>query len=298
MISNKEYNIIILTIMSLTTINNSSLVIPESKDQDFVANGKLENGNLWYIVFDGHGTNKVINGLKELDLCSIMSTHAPCDIIEEKVREMGDTFNSGATMSIVIISPSAIKCYWRGDSTIKIWEDNILIFESADHNSSSVPEMERMKRMGINTVSANNLKIIDEKTITVVPSPYFIIDVKTDGLIEGLFGERRPRNDQVNMTNCLGHNGRTGGFASINRTNMKEDKEYCVIAASDGVWDVMAPRENLSIYSNAADVASLARTRWRQPWTYEYPGYEPEITTMPEGDDIGVAMWKGKITRE
>lgn len=280
--------------MSLTTINNSSLVIPESKDQDFVANGKLENGNLWYIVFDGHGTNKVIDGLKKLELCSIMSTHDPCDIIEKKVREMGDTFNSGATMSIVIISPTAIKCYWRGDSAIKIWEDNLLIFESADHNSSSIPEMERMKRMRINTVSANSPKIIDEKTITVVPSPYFIVDRKRDDL----YGISRVLNDQINMTNCLGHNERTGGFASINRTNMKENKEYCVIAASDGVWDVMAPRENLSIYSNASEVASLARTRWRQQWTYEYPGYEPEITTMPEGDDIGVSMWKGKIMRE
>lgn len=278
--------------MSFITINDSTQVIPEKKDQDFVAHGKLNNGDLWYVVFDGHGKSTVINEIKELDYCSIMNAKRPFEIIEQKVDELGDTFNSGTTLAMVIVSIKTIKCYWRGDSTIKIWENGNLIFESKDHNRHNTSEMKRIESMGIETEYVNCPKIIDENTITVVQEPYFIVEKKisTD---KDYFS---PRYDKVNMTNCLGHNGKTGGFTCINRTNMKCDREYCVIAASDGLWDVMAPGENLSTFHNALDVAQHARKRWRQSWNYVYPGYDPIITTMPEGDDIGVAMWKGKIS--
>lgn len=273
--------------MALTTINTSILETSCGKGQDFVAQGKKSNGESWYVVLDGHGTDKVINALRKLDYLTIMDSKDPASIIDKYVKNMGDTFKSGSTMSIVIISPYKISCYWRGDSTIKIWGDGVEVFASENHNSNNPSEVERMEMMGITTVDSWAPKIIDDKTLTMVSVPYYILHTTTNDNGGILY-------DPLNMTNAMGHNGKTGGEISQAHIDLIPGKNYCMVAATDGLWDVLYDGDEIYKYGNAMDLTELATRRWKQEWRYVYPGSSDQITRIPKGDDIGIAFWKGE----
>lgn len=276
--------------MTITTYENTTHYIAADKGQDFVVRGKLSNGSLWYAVFDGHGTDQVIDELRKVDFNTVMETKNPAKVIEDIVSNLGDTFRSGATMSIVIISPTTISCYWRGDSTIMVWGDNAEVFTSENHNSTSTSEMDRITSIGKEIIYAWAPKIIDKYTMTMVKSPYFVLDSRENNL-----DPSKPLRDMLNMTNSLGHNNNTQGAISEHHINLIPGVNYCMIAASDGLWDIVAPQDNLLMFRNACDIVDFAHHRWKQQWTYVYPGYEPKITKLPRVDDIGVAMWRGTI---
>ena len=95
------------------------------KGQDFVTFGKI--GNFKYIVVaDGHGGNKTIFLLKQLNWVSILSSDNFADLIFAEITALGNTFTDGATLTIVKIfdGPDAhIDVYWDGDSSAKIYKD-------------------------------------------------------------------------------------------------------------------------------------------------------------------------------
>lgn len=274
--------------MALITDNTSILETPSIKGQDFVAQGKRQNGDLWYVVFDGHGKNKVIDALRNLDYLTIMESYEPANIISKQVKELGDTFKSGATMSIIIITTAKIECYWCGDSTIKIWKDNVEVFASKNHNYTNPDEVRRMCELGYKTVDDWTITVIDDKTLTMERAPYYIIET-----IENDCGQIL--HDTLNMTSALGHNGKTGDMISHAEILLEEGASYDMVAATDGLWDMVHPGDNINMYRDAMDVTDFAKARWTQEWCYRFPGYPDQMTKMNDQmDDIGVAVWKGR----
>lgn len=274
--------------MALITNNTSILETASAKGQDFVAQGKRQNGDLWYLVIDGHGRNTVIDALRTLDYLTIMESLNPANIIKQKVNELGDTFKSGATMSIVIISPEKMNCYWCGDSTIKIWEKGKNIFTSKNHNSTNPEEVNRIETLGFEQVDDWSIEVLDDKTLTMVSTPYYILDSR-------LGDNGRYLQDTVNMTNVLGHNEKTGSVISHAEISLKEGVDYDMVIATDGLWDMVHPGDNIDMFKDALDITEFAKKRWTQEWCYRFPGHPDQISSMNDQmDDIGVAVWKGR----
>tara|TARA_Y100000817_G_C16844000_1_gene539259 strand:- start:1001 stop:1828 length:828 start_codon:yes stop_codon:yes gene_type:complete len=269
--------------MELFTNFSSISEIPDSKNQDMILTGKLSSGNIWYLVADGHGKNVVIDNLRKLDYSTIMENEKPFDTICTKINALPNTFNSGSTLSLVIISNHKISCYWRGDSTIKIWEGKDQIFESANHDDTNEAEMLRLSKLGISTKDGWAPKILSPDTLTMIPKKYFILDIdQSSGKI-----------DQMNMTNCIGHNNKSQGETSEYHFTMKPSVEYTTIVASDGLWDIVAPDDNLPEFNNATSLCDFALDRWYKVWNYEFPGSETVKQTLGGRDDICAALWKG-----
>ena len=269
--------------MEIFTKNSSISERPDVKNQDLIINGKLKNGSIWYLVADGHGKNTVISKLRNLDYCKIMENKDPVEEINKEINSLPNTFNSGSTISIVIISNEKISCYWRGDSTIKIWEDSKKIFESENHDDTNEKEVSRMKDLDVPTIDSWCPKIISTDTLTMIRKKYFVLDVE----------QSTGKVDQVNMTNCIGHNNKSYGKTQEYHITMKPSVEYTTIVASDGLWDIVAPTDNLQDFNEATDICHFALERWNQEWNYEFPGEETVKQKLGGKDDISVALWKG-----
>tara|TARA_Y100000591_G_C21772965_1_gene666599 strand:- start:312 stop:1148 length:837 start_codon:yes stop_codon:yes gene_type:complete len=274
--------------MALFTEHSSTLETPSDKNQDFVSTCKTSNGDLWYMVFDGHGKDTVINYLRKLDFLNIMEKKNPVEEIDSCIKKLDDTFNSGSTMSLVKITPYKISCYWRGDSTIKVWENKNVIFESESHNSSNESEHSRMCLRGIATNDGWAIKVLNETTLTMEPSKYYILEHQIDN-------NGKQKVDALNMTNCLGHNNKTGGHIHEKHIELYPDKSYDVITASDGFWDMTCDKDDVLRYSDAIELTKFVKQRWEQEWIYTFPGSEDRKNTIPGRDDIGIAKWSGNV---
>ena len=275
--------------MELVTDHISILETPSEKGQDFVAQSKRSNGDLWYIVCDGHGSNKVIDHLRTIDLCSIMENENPARLITESVEKLGDTFNSGATMTIVIISPKSIRCLWCGDSTLKIWADGHEIYSTKNHNSDNPEEVKRMQDMNIETNESWCIKVLDDNSLTMEKSNYYLLDsISQDG--------KTKLYDKLNMTSSLGHNGKTGTHIEEATIIMQPGIYYTMVAATDGLWDMVHKDDNINTMVSATELTEFSLRRWCQEWCYKFPGYEDQYTKIQNSkDDIGVATWRGSV---
>jgi serine/threonine protein phosphatase PrpC len=274
--------------MEITSMQSSILETSLGKGQDFVAQGKKTNGDLWYLVMDGHGKNMVIDALRKLNYMNIMENDNPARIINDYVDQMGDTFNSGATLSLSIISPTEIKCYWKGDSTIKIWRDNEEIFVSENHNMHNATEAARMESQSIPTQDSWAPTVLSDTTLTMAKSIYYIFNTI-------LMDNGTHAHDMLNMTNSLGHNGKTGNSISEACIKLSAGAKYEMVMATDGLWDMVHADDKIYTFNDASDLTNFAKHRWKQQWRYVFNGHPDQITRIPQGDDIGIAIWKGII---
>lgn len=273
--------------MSLITKCTGVLETQNESKQDFIIRGKLQNGNLWYAVFDGHGSNKVINAIRALDFLQLMEMKNPAREIETIIRKIPDSFNSGATMSIVIISHENIRCFWKGDSTIKIYKNDEEYITCNNHNNENETEVARVSKLGIVTKHSWRPEIISANKITMVPSPYFMLS----------FNKERGLWDQTNMTNCLGHNNLLGDYIEEKTIPLTSGDEWTVLVASDGFWDIVAPEDTfIQLMNDCGELTDFAKSRWNQDWTYIYPGHPDKITKFGPADDMAIGMWKGGCT--
>ena len=204
-----------------TTITTSELQV--DRKQDFILSGKNSLFE-WIVVADGHGHNVVIDILKGIEWNEILLFDNPIEEIKKLINV--DTHNSGSTISIVKMFLSHIDIFWVGDSTIKIFQDDTLAFESCSHNIDNVHEYKRIKNMDTELVNGWQLKVLDENTITMINSNICIFS----------------NGDRLNMTNALGHNNITGDIVGYKRFNLL-DRDYKLIIASDGFWDMMCDND-------------------------------------------------------
>ena len=267
------------------------------KGQDFVTVGKIDNFK-YIVVADGHGGNKIIWRLRQLNWSSILSSDNFADLIFAEITALGNNISDGATLTIVKIfdGPDAhIDVYWAGDSSAKIYKDGQEIYHTNDHDINNVEEMERMKSMGINMKNCDKLCAKTPDIITQLPSAYFWF---TDIL-------------KLNMTHSIGHNNVTGKFLSHDRIPIERSPDgkspngkslYKVVVGSDGFWDMMCPDDIhfIAEQSNTASIlGNLALTRWNKKWHFIRDAFhgKPAVNALNQklglGDDVSVGCFVG-----
>jgi serine/threonine protein phosphatase PrpC len=287
------------------------------KGQDFVITGKYENENKdesfsWIVVADGHGSSLVIDALRKLQWASLINSNAMETEIFIKMRQLGDTMGSGATLSIVRIYSTYVECYWIGDSLIKIFRNDDEIFYSRPHNFENFNELCRMKTNNVQIETLWVLRPFDPITITLQKDAYFLFRDFTSN-----------RFDKINMTRSLGHSGLTGYKFDYTRIEFKVPEQnvlnndktiYKIVVASDGLWDVFSESvEDHIIISNnetlSNELVDIAYGRWKQDWDFIKPmcasiNYSNinmnmnNIQRFSRTDDIAVCTWVGEIISE
>ena len=273
---------------STSSISVSSAIKQASSSQDFTCHGTSSNSLFTYLVVaDGHGYSPTIDYLRNIPWSTFLET----DNFMEKIIE--DTsklypLKGGSTLSIAIIylenkdSPNRVDCYWIGDSSIKVYENENLIFKSKDHDRDNKEEIKRVSECcnmrGIQREGVWDIKVIDDKNIVSIPSAIFD------------FGE----GGRINFTHSLGHGGKTGNHYAHETIMLDSEKTYKTVLGSDGFWMMTHDGDIDTIANKDVDseaLVTLAHKRWNQEWVHDNTQEKIAGMKFPRGniDDICVA---------
>ena len=110
------------------------------------------------------------------------------------------------------------------------------------------------------------------------PSLYINMKTKTSQLV-----------NKINMSQCLGHDGICGKSDNRNDYIMDATKNYRIVGASDGVWDVFMEKDNEHLVNRnnkAKDLVKIAYERWEQEWNYTWKGRSLGKQKLDRRDDI------------
>ena len=314
---------------NLKTLKFEEAIQQVDKKQDFVKIGSKPTFK-WIVLFDGHGENKVIECIRNMDWDDIMDSNDIYAAVYAYIESLGDTLHSGATFSVIRIYETYIKCGWVGDSQIRVYKNQKEIFRSLNHDSSNIEEIKRYKKeLGFYIDhEKDKLALINSTTITKKNIKFF-----------GLQKNRFNSSYSIGMSHSLGHNGLTGKFISEKTIYLKnykpmidddddhenddtdfessssasekdEEDEYKVVIASDGFWDMIIDEEVMKneednnddeiladSQNGANELMKIAINRWNQPWTYINKDTKSvsKYVLIGTGDDISIGVWVGKI---
>jgi serine/threonine protein phosphatase PrpC len=321
---------------TLTNILSHFVIQNPFHKQDVAMSGSTPDFD-WILVADGHGHGSNKHMLKRLFLgldwdVVLSDENFYKDAIGEdgeytsalyqsiKNTSLDNYYNSklagvGSTFSVVKIFPERFECYHIGDSTIKIYENGTRIMKSENHDFSH-PYTEILKTRkcglehpfrqtkiwmetegGVQTKEIWCPKVLDAQNVTMQPSFYVSFD---DG-------------SKINMSRALGHIPGSdiiekfeGLKLSLSQQSLTKkivprnpDKKYAVLAATDGLWDMVCDEDDKILADficdseNAAEnIARFAKARWLQEWNYIFPGSQMSQKIVQEErdtDDIGIA---------
>lgn len=254
------------------------------KGQDFVTatksvttEGKPYVGT---VLCDGHGTDNVINRIRELDHKDILDNADPIKNLHNSIQSRDTVYNSGSTCSIVRLFNDKVEFSYVGDSKSVMFINNELVYITAPHNLSNGSEVARLKKDvfkgPIPTVPSKGHRVVDSITIASVESPYI-----------NFFGQKL-----VNMTQCIGSRGITGFSPTYVTGPVRPGQKCKIITASDGLWDMLAPEEiQYLCHLNAKEIMNIATGRWSQQWVYRN-GVTSVITGFPANnwDDVAISV--------
>lgn len=246
---------------------------PGRSDQDFAIKGSLaaaDGGSLPYIaVVDGHGSDKVIDALRDQVNWSIALEHqAPTEYISERIAALGDTFKSGACLALartrLIDGMLYLDCEWLGDCHIVVFKDDTCIWESTPHSSTSDEGRSEASQRGFGYSEGYGLQLLDgQNEITLERCGYTVWSTR---------GEMK---DMTAPSRCLGHNALPRQSASTRRIRLHAGHRWRVVCMTDGVTDMTRPGEvpivASSITGRSADIVKLAHQRWHDRYKYVHP---------------------------
>jgi len=272
----------------------NSYVIQATSAQDCAWNGVSEDDSFEFVaVSDNHG--RMFN--KNLLMKYINSKNWP-QFLQEKnwkeilVRETCDTktFGVGATFTLVKIFENRFECYWIGDSTAKIYCGDELVFKTVDHCNKNQKEIERLVESKFQIKNGWDIAPKDADTLLSFRSKIF-----------------RKNGEACNMTRSLGHYGLFNeglefpiSTATISR---HAEKTYKVIAATDGLWAMVATDDSDKQFISDSNVksqelATFASERWNKAWTWDNSlGQIQTGVEFPKSniDDVGVSVWTNRL---
>ena len=278
--------------------------LKQSKNaQDFVATGQHASvkGSAhdfhWMVVADGHGIapdgwGTVIDVFRIIPWATIVEKSTTAEEFNTAINGYLDGVNTnsnGSTLSIVKIFREYIDCYWAGDSQIRIYEDTKPIWESLGHNARNPQEMERIskfaRKVGIN--STKDMKLLGPSTLTMEDSGGKYFDYNFPNCI--------------NMTRSFGHQNITEEFLEHKRIIRDPNRNYKVLAATDGLWDMTGDFDDAylgSPHTTAKEICKRADDRWNQEWTFIPLGKTIKDATKTrfakntsDIDDVAVVTW-------
>ena len=269
--------------------------------QDWVTKG--QNDLFKYIVvLDGHGKGNVLNELTKLKWNELLLSHNDRpDHLLTAINEYlalgsdGSTpnnFRDGSTCSIVKMFESYIECYTIGDSQVGIKINNDY-FYTKNHDLDHEEDVNRLKE-DKNVVITETWKgqVLNDNDITMTKGKYFDYPNISTSV-----------KDRIAMTRALGHNyGKhfsTMQEFHLFRIDYNSDDNVTIIAATDGLWDVVHDKnailskfeeETITHNAHTAITRLMNRTenKWLQKWNYYWEGKLVEQTQFPNPDDIGI----------
>lgn len=228
------------------------------------------------------------------------------------IAENGPYADTGATLSIVTITPTHITCYRVGDSPIYIFRDgeNILYSDHDEEWETDLKELKQRHYFGFDIhskcseksgiVDAPDITPVSGKIMTQKPSYYVYWDCGSATNMSRVIGhneiktyEKREKKATLeNKTTTLSLPNWTMTKTVIER--MPDSKEK-VIVASDGVSAVCGDFDYpfMSSAETAVDIMEVAYDRWNQVWTFKVDGYEDQYTRIPDWnrDDMAIVTW-------
>ncbi len=272
--------------------------------QDWVLKGSNELFK-YLVILDGHGKGNVVNKLKGLDWNTILVEHneRPDHLIlnineylsidnSTSISKPVDNFRDGTTCSIVKMYDTYIECYTIGDSQVGI-KINDNYFYTTNHDADNKDEVTRLTRdESVFMLDTWKSDILNDNDITMVKGKYFDFPAANND-----------KKDRIAMTRALGHNYNdkfsTLQVFEIFRIDYTKNDDVIIIAATDGLWDVVHDKNLIldTFYEEAKTVkAHIALTRlinrtenkWTQKWNYYWEGEKTSETRIGNPDDIGI----------
>jgi hypothetical protein len=246
--------------------------IPNAKNQDFVGTGRIQDID-YLFAFDGHGTDKVIHQIRNMNMDDIATSHNPVLAVHEKL--IGDTYLSGATMSFARIQGNRVESYNCGDSQVHIYLNGTRVHQSIPHTFTNLDEI---KRTASRVTSIKPTKApfpVSDTVIRDVLSP-------TGRFITG---------EELVPSQSLGHNDMTGLAPEYFTVTVSPTDHLRIVVGSDGFWDMMVDPSK----GTAKALTQEAHRRWMQTWTYESGGQTVRTDFGGDIDDIGVAVYDNVI---
>lgn len=315
---------------------NTTLNIAKGQDLSLSGYSCDANGDFAYILLaDGHGHGTFINTLSsndfswenvlryqdEITMLSAINTQVYALIAEKDY----DFSNDGTTLSIVKIyeKTKTIKCYWIGDSQIRIYKNKQEVFKSKNHNYQNKKEQLRLSSSDIHfdIKKVPSFQVVDNTVFTMKKFPqihYF----------------QNNKCEKMMLTRSLGHNELLSPQFQTKTIIYSEHDEINIIVASDGFWDIFPTSKNSNgnqenIYKKTGDqnqrnqtnetneqnetssqnnscvtskksasylLAKTAEDRWRQKWQQlsnkkPHARYTTKLLPKSSYDDISVAIY-------
>jgi serine/threonine protein phosphatase PrpC len=254
--------------------------------QDHAVHGKYSKG--YYLgVMDGHGTDKCIDLLRQLDYSNLAESN-PCiqifDILSRyELYCSGSTFNFN---TIEIGDKIHITNYNIGDSETMILINGDVVFTTNPHTISNESEKERVRPY---------LSTIKPTSVSWNPTP---INEKRMTSI---------RSDRCNFatgeplvpSQSFGHNNMTGYSPDITTITCELTDHVRILCGTDGFWNMiiksidMVDLETMSLEG----LMDKAEKRWKQEWEYAADVKHLDrfcLTCFPDYDDISLAIWDNR----
>jgi len=260
------------------------------KGQDYVCQGTGSNPITgekfqWIMLNDGHGANTCINYIRSIPQekkDELISSPEPIEALATNIDRMAFISryeSSGATCVIVKCFPTRVECISAGDSQFLVFKNGELIYTSKEHNCQNEAERQRLTEKGNSFIPSQNIKLLSEKTMTMMESGYAYF----------------PDGTQLACTQALGHNSKTGYLPETYEFPLVPGDTYRVVLGSDGVFDMTMLDNSQDIQdlltNTSRELCSKTVSRWLQEWEAHLPDKEPQKFKFQRDqcDDVSVA---------
>jgi serine/threonine protein phosphatase PrpC len=261
------------------------------KGQDYVCQGTgtdqiTGEKFIWTMLNDGHGSDTCINFIRSIpqekkdDLIGNLDPiHAIADYIDKNACILPRE-SSGATCVIVKCFKDRVECISAGDSQFLVFKNSELIYTSKEHNCQNEAERIRLTEKGYDFITASNIKLLTETTLTSVESGYACF----------------PDGTKLACSQALGHNSKTGYLPETYTFPLATGDTYRVVLGSDGVFDMTMLDNSQDIQdlltNTSQELCDKTARRWLQEWEGHLPNKAPEKFKYArhECDDVSVSI--------
>ena len=231
------------------------------------------------------------------------------------IAKQGPYSDTGATLSIVKITPTTIECYRVGDSPIYVFRDgmNILYSNHEEEYSSDILKLKERnyfkyihgKCITDNGVTEEtDIRAISETEMELIKSNYIFWHTGFATNMTRSIGHNYPRAQKKCEENFKFFQKNPDDVFEVSlpdwtmtKTVVERvpDTKEKIIVATDGFSAISGSFDYGRMYSaeTAVDIMEFIYKRWRQEWTAIAEGYEPFKQRIPDWnrDDIAIVMW-------
>ena len=266
--------------------------------QDMVFTYEADEGGLWAICCDGHGTPdhgflSLNEWLAEYDWkeyfekCIASPDRCPGKLLDEAISHLEDqTLGEGACVLIAHLSDTTVKMWWRGDVVGRLYTGEDLLVSTTPHSSISLEGIKSPADLNVEW----QVKALNSHELTTVPSARVNLNPHYDrtGILHHQFADLL---DNCAVYNCLGHRGWARGKWGTLSMPVTRLSDLSVVIGSDGLWDMLGEDEIKSLpsreYFTAEGLVNLAADRWRQNWRYIWHGQVVQtLQKIDSADDV------------